>query len=139
MSEEAWTWCVRAAGAFHFVTVALAHLTPIPAGWEENLARLPEVHRRFAVAQNVFIGGVMVFGGLVSLLFARELVAGTPAARLLCAGIALWWGARLIVLPWLRVGPQLRTPWLRVGFAFLHAECAAFALGYGWLAWRNGS
>lgn len=137
MDDGFWVWGVRAAGAFHLITVALAHITPIPAGWEHNLARLPEVHRRFAVAQNVFIGATMAFGGIVSLLFAPELVAGGVAARVVCAGIALWWGARLIVLPWLRVWPELRTPLLRAGFVVLHVECAASALAYGWLAMRG--
>lgn len=138
MDDALWIGGVRAAGGLHLVTVALAHVTPIPAGWEQNLARLPEVHRRFAVAQNVFIGGVMVFAGLVSLLFAPELVSGTTSARIVCAGIAIWWGARLVVLPWLRVGAELRGPMMRVGFALLHAECAAFAVLYGWLALRGG-
>jgi hypothetical protein len=137
MSDELWILGVRAAGAFHLVTVALAHFTPIPPGWDENLARLPEVHRRFAIAQNVFIGATMVFGGIVSLLFAPELVAGSTTARIVCAGIALWWGCRLAVLPWLRVWPELRTTLLRAGFVLLHAECATFALAYGWLALRG--
>ena len=136
MNDAAWIWGVRAAGIFHVVTVAMAHFTPIPAGWEENLTRLPDVHRRFAIAQNIFIGGVMLFAGIVSVLFAPELVSGEMGARIVCAGIALWWGARLGVLPWLRVGPELRTAVLRVGFALLHAECATFALVYGWLALR---
>lgn len=137
MSDDVWILGVRAAGAFHLITVALAHFTPIPPNWDENLARLPEVHRRFAVAQNVFIGAVMVFAGVVSLGFARELVSGTSMARVICAGIALWWGGRLLVLPWLRVRPELGTPWLRAGFMLLHAECACFAAAYGWLAVRS--
>jgi hypothetical protein len=92
------------------------------------------VHRRFAVAQNFAVGATIAFCGLVSLCFAQELTAGTVSARVLCAGLGLWWGGRLIILPWLRVWPHLRTRWLRVGFVLLHAECAAFALGYGWLA-----
>jgi hypothetical protein len=137
MSDEAWIWGVRTAGVFHLVTVALAHFTPIPADWDENRARLPAVHRRFAVAQNVFIGAAMVFAGVISLVFARELAAGTTAARIICAAIALWWGGRLVVLPWLGVGSELRTPLLRFGFVVLHAECAIFALAYGWLALRG--
>src|SRR5688572_33273667 len=105
MSDAFWTWGVRVAGGLHLLTVTLAHFTPIPAGWDENLRTLPDVHRRFAIAQNVFIGGVMIFAGIVSLLFAPELVSGVATARIVCAGIALWWGARLVVLPWLRVGP----------------------------------
>ena len=137
MSDDVLLWGVRLAGVFHFVTVALAHFTPIPAGWDENLARLPEVHRRFAIAQNVFIGTTMVFAGLVSVWFADELLAGTTAGRILCAGIALWWGGRLAVLPWLKVTPELTTPLLRGGFVLLHAECASFAALYGWLAVRS--
>jgi hypothetical protein len=137
MTNEMWVLGMRSAGAAQLLTVVLAMFTPIPAGWEQNLARLPEVHRRFAVAQNVFIGGVMVFGGLVSLFFAPVLVAGETGARIVCAGIALWWGARLIVLPWLRVGPELRSFVLRAGFVLLHAECAIFAVAYGWLALRR--
>ena len=136
MDDAFWIAGLKAAGAFHFVTVGLALLTPIPAGWDENLARLPEVHRRFAVAQNVFIGAIMLVAGAVSFTFAPELVTGTALARVICGVIALWWVARLAVLPWLRVWPELRTPLLRGGFVLLHAQCAIFAGVYGWLALR---
>src|SRR5262245_16299641 len=124
MSEDAWIWGVRLAGGFHFVTVALAYFTPIPANWDDNLARLPEVHRRFAIAQNTFIGITMLVAGLVSLLLAPELVTGVLLARVICGVIALWWAGRLVVLPWLRVGPELKTPLLRIGFGLLHLQCA---------------
>ena len=137
MSDDVWINAVRTAGVLHFTTVAMAHFTPIPADWDRNLAGLPDVHRRFAIAQNVFIGATMVFAGLVSLLAAPELVSGTRLARLACAGIACWWGGRLFVLPWLRVWPELKSNFLRFGFVLLHLECASFALGYGWLAVRR--
>jgi hypothetical protein len=137
MDDSFWIWGVRAAGIGHFVTVVLAHFTPIPPGWDENLARLPGVHRRFAVAQNVFIGLTMVFGGVVCGLFAPELVSGSTGGRIVCAAIALWWGGRLVVLPWLRVWPELRGAMLRAGFVVLHMECAIFTAAYGWLATRG--
>jgi hypothetical protein len=136
MDDAFWIWGVRAAGIGHFVTVVLAHFTPIPPGWDENLARLPEVHRRFAFAQNVFIGLTMVLGGVVSVLFAPELVSGSTGGRIVCAAIALWWGGRLVVLPWLRVWPELSGALLRAGFVVLHIECAIFTVVYGWLALR---
>lgn len=136
MDHSLWLWGVRAAGVCHFVTLVLACFTPIPPHWEKNLAMLPEVHRRFAVAQNVFIGAVIAFCGLVSLFFAPELIAGTTAGRILCAGIALWWGGRLVVLPWLGAHRHLATRRLRIGFAALLAECAIFAAGFGWLTVR---
>lgn len=137
MSDDAWIWGLRTAGVFHFITVALAHFTPIPANWDENIARLPEVHRRFAIAQNAFIGATMIVAGALSLFLARELVSGSVLARAVCGAIALWWGGRLVVLPWLRVRAELSTPLLRAGFVFLHFECASFAAAYGWLAIRG--
>jgi hypothetical protein len=129
---------VRAAGFFHFVTLGLACFTPIPPDWEQNLAKLPVIHRRFAVAQNVSIGAMIAILGLFSLGFAPELVDGTPLARAVCGAISLFWGGRLCVLPWLGVRPALTTPWLKLGYTLLLAECAIYALAYGWLMLRAG-
>jgi hypothetical protein len=136
MDPQMWVQCVRVAGVFHFVTLGLACITPIPPDWERNLALLPEVHRRFAIAQNVFIGAVIAAGGIVSVLFAPLLVEGSTLARVICGGIALWWGGRLVVLPWLGAHRHLTTSFLRVGYGLLLAECALYAAGYGYLALR---
>jgi len=127
---------VRLAGAFHFVTLVLACFTPIPPDWERNLAALPPIHRRFAIAQNTSIGATIAVLGLFSLCLAPELVAGTPLARAVCAATALFWGGRLGVLPWLGVRPTLTTPWLKLGYALLLAECAIYAAAYLYLAVR---
>ena len=133
---QLWILGLRVAGALHLVTLVLACFTPIPPNWDENLARLPEVHRRFAIAQNIFIGGVIAICGLLSLALAPLLVTGSILARAICLSIALWWFARLIVLPWLGAHRHLSTPLLRVGFALLLTECASFSAAYGWLAFR---
>lgn len=127
---------VRAAGVLHFVTLTAASFTPIPPNWDENLALLPQIHRRFAVAQNAFIGATIAFAGIVCLIFARDLVAGAPLARIVSGGIALLWGGRLVILPWLGVGPHLTKAWQRIGFALLVSECAIYACAFGWLALR---
>lgn len=129
---------VRAAGALHFVTLTLACFTPIPPDWDKNLAALPPIHRRFSVAQNVSIGAMIAVLGLFSLVFAADLVAGTPLARAVCGATALFWGGRLCVLPWLGVRPALATPLLKLGYALLIAECATYTFAYGWLAGRSG-
>jgi hypothetical protein len=127
---------VRLAGGFHFVTLVLACFTPIPPDWEANLARLPPMHRRFSLAQNVSIGAMIAVLGLFSLGFAPELVRGTPLARAVCGATALFWGGRLCVLPWLGVRPALTTTMLRLGYTLLLLECVTYALAYGWLAVR---
>jgi hypothetical protein len=118
------------------VTLVLAWFTPVPPDWEANLARLPEMHRRFAVAQNLFIGAVLAFLGLVSLLAAPLLLDGSPLARVLCGATALWWGGRLVVLPWLGAWRHLDTRLLRVGYRLLLTECVVMTVGYGYLALR---
>jgi hypothetical protein len=136
MADSFWIHAVQAAGGLHLVTLALAIRTPIPPDWEDNLAKLPPVHRRFALVQNAYIGLAIAALGLLSLFCAPELVSGTPLPRAVCGGIALFWGGRGALLPWLDVRPWLTTVWLKLGYACLTAECAGFALLFGWLAVR---
>lgn len=137
MSDDLWILGLRAAGVFHFVTLAVACFTPIPPDWDKNLAQLPVTHRRFALAQNAFIGATLAVAGLISLLFAPLLVGGETGARIICACIALWWGGRVVVLQWLDVRRHLKAAWLRIGFILLQLECLTFACAYGWLAARG--
>ncbi len=136
MSADLWLLGLRVAGLLHVVTFGLAWVTPIPRDWDAGLAALSPVHRRFAIAQNAAIGAVLLFFGYVSLFHASVLLEGSTAGRLLAAGAALWWGGRLVLLPWLGVRGELSSPWLRIGFALLCAQCAIYGLAYGWLAWR---
>ena len=53
MSDSLLILGVRVAGGFHFATLVLACFTPIPPDWDTNLAKLPLIHRRFAVAGGV--------------------------------------------------------------------------------------
>lgn len=139
MSESSWVLGVRIAGCLHFVTLTFACFTPIPPDWDANLAKLPLIHRRFAVAQNFSIGAMIVILGLFSLLFAPVLVSGLPLARAVCGVTALFWGGRALVLPWLNVRSALTTRALRLGYALLLVECTVYALAYGWLAMRPAS
>jgi len=128
---------VRVAGVAHFVTLISACFTPIPPNWETTLASMPDIHRRFAIAQNFSIGAFIAILGVLSIGFARELTAGEPLARAVCAVTALFWGGRLIVLPWLRVRPALVSRWLRIGYLLLICECGIYTVAYGWLAVRK--
>lgn len=136
MSDSIWILGLRLAGCFHFVTLALACFTPIPPDWEKNLAALPAIHRRFAIAQNASIGLTIAVLGLFSVFLARDLVGGAATARAICGATALFWGGRLCVLPWLGVRPTLASAALKFGYALLMLECGIFAIAYGWLALR---
>ncbi len=136
MSDSLLILGVRLAGVFHFVTLILACFTPIPPDWDKNLAALPPIHRRFAIAQNVSIGATIAVFGLISLLLAPDLVAGSRLARVLCGATALFWGGRLCVLPWLGVRPALTSPLFKAGYFLLLVECSLYAGLYGYLALR---
>jgi hypothetical protein len=137
MNNSQLQWAVQCAGLLHFATLALACFTPIPPDWQANLAKLPLVHRRFAIAQNITIGAVIAALGLFSLFFAQEMVLGLPIARAVCFATALFWGGRMLVLPWLRAHTCLTTPVLKVGYGLLLLECATYAVAYSWLGARS--
>ena len=137
MSDSFWILGVRLAGIFHFVTLAFACATPIPPGWEKNLAALPTLHRRFSIAQNISIGAVIAVLGLFSLCFAHDLVGGSSLARAVCGATAFFWGGRAVVIPWIGVAPALKTPLLRIGFTLLITECVIYAVAYAYLAVRS--
>jgi hypothetical protein len=132
-------WAIQCAGCLHFVTLAFAYFTPIPPDWDDNLMKLPLIHRRFAIAQNISIGAIIATLGLFSLLFSQEMVHGIPIARAVCFTTALFWGGRLIVLPWLKAHTCLPTPFLKIGYALLLLECVTYAVTYSWLGARNPS
>ncbi len=134
IANNALIFGVRLAGALHFVTLTLACCTPIPPDWEKNLEKLPLIHRRFSIAQNISIGATIAVLGLFSLCFAPELVSGAPLARAICGATALFWGGRFGVLPWLGVRPTLTHTALKIGYSLLLLECATYALAYGYLA-----
>jgi hypothetical protein len=137
MNDSQVQWAVQCAGCLHFVTLALACFTPIPPDWDANLMKLPLVHRRFAIAQNVSIGAMIATLGLFSLFFSEDMVRGLPIARAVCFTTALFWGGRLMVLPWLKAHTCLPTPLLKIGYAFLLLECATFTVAYSWLGARH--
>jgi hypothetical protein len=130
-------WAIQCAGGLHFVTLALACFTPIPPDWDTNLMKLPLVHRRFAIAQNISIGAMIAILGLFSLLFSQDMVRGLPIARAVCFTTALFWGGRLILLPWLNAHTCLPTLGLKIGYALLLLECATYAVAYSWLGVRS--
>jgi len=64
-------------------------------------------------------------------------VRGLPMARAVCFTTALFWGGRLILLPWLKAHTCLPTPILNVGYGFLLLECAGYAVAYSRLGARH--
>jgi hypothetical protein len=57
--------------------------------------------------------------GLICIVNAHELAAGSHLARSLCIYIAIFWGVRLVLQTQLDVKPHLVTWWLTAGYYLL--------------------
>ena len=64
--------------------------------WKEDLKGLSLINRQMMYVHAFFIG-LVVFGiGILSFFFSEELIQ-TKLGRLVCLGLAVFWGIRLIV------------------------------------------
>lgn len=104
--------------------------------FQDEFARLSPIVRDIARAHHAYIIGVLVFAGLLCLLFAPELASGSPLGAFLSAGLALFWSVR-VALQLLRYDPAVRRRFrladvlftlVAAGLAALFATTAAFSL-----------
>src|SRR5687768_16989421 len=65
--------------------------------WGEELKRLSLLNRQVVVVHAVFIGLITGLLGLMSVVYARELLERTPVARSVVIGLGVFWGARFLV------------------------------------------
>lgn len=130
------TLLVRLAGLAHLISLTAMYYAPINLRWDEELARLPRLLRQMCNVYQAYTGATIAALGLVSLFCAPDLVSGTPLARAVCAYIALFWGARLVLQRTYNFAPHLKTTLLRLGYHALTALFTAFTAFYGWLALR---
>lgn len=75
--------------------------------FDDEFARLSPLVRDIVRAHHAYVAGVLVAAGLLCLFFPRELASGTPLGAFLSGGLALFWGARL-VLQLVRYDPAVR-------------------------------
>lgn len=121
--------CLLTAGA------AMQHVT----GMRTEVSRLSPFHRQLFWVYLAFIGLVLAGFGVITLLNAGELAAGSSLARGLCGFIALFWGIRLGVQFFvLDVRPYLKNGWLKLGYHALTGVFIYLAVVYAWAAWGRG-
>jgi hypothetical protein len=88
---------LRIAGLLLLGLSASHAFFPGRLGWKEDLARLTPLNRQIFLVHTFFIVLVVTMMGILSLAFAGELLAPSPLARVVLAGLTLFWGARLVV------------------------------------------
>ena len=125
------TWLII-GGVLHFVILIASGLTPRLLDWRTNLATLHPFLRRLFWVYGSFIVLVIVSFGTLTVLRADELASSIPLARAVCAIIALFWLARLLVQFFVfDARPFLTTTFRRVGFHGLTFLFSALVFIYG--------
>ena len=88
---------LQLAAALQLSILVASALVPRIFDWRKNLAALDPFLRRLFWVYGVFIVMVIIAFAALTLLNAAAMAQGEPVARSLCAFIAIFWAARLLV------------------------------------------
>jgi hypothetical protein len=111
-------------------------LVPLRLDWHRSLAGLPPLIRQLFWVYGGYVVLSITSLGVICILNAAELAAGSGLARAFCAYVTVFWGIRLCLQPVLAAGPFLTTWWLRGGYHSLTALFVSFILVMGWAAFH---
>ena len=84
------------AGFAQLGIAATSLAIPRLLGWPEQLARVEKLTRRIFWTYGGYVLGAHVWFSAVSIVWAGELLRGTPLAALVTGLIATWWGVRVV-------------------------------------------
>lgn len=122
-------------GILHFGILLASAMVPKVLDWKGSLEKLDGLSRQIVWVHGIFIVIVIIAFGLLSVLYAGELVAGTPLARGMCLFVSFFWGARLIVLfVVFDARPYLKTTFLKAGYHGLTVVFFYHTAVYGYAA-----
>ena len=80
------------------VTLVLASIAiPRCLEWNKGLAGLSNLLRQMFWTYAIYITGIHLFAGIVSLCAASELLNGSFVSTAVCILMAVWWGARIVI------------------------------------------
>ena len=122
-------------GVFHLGTLLASAQVPRELRFSKELAKVSPLLRQWILVAGGYIVYNLTAFGVISLAFAPALASGAPLARALCAYIALFWLARLLIQLFVfDAKPFLRTRFLRWGYHGLTLVFVYHSLVYGFAA-----
>ncbi|HWB09830.1 MAG TPA: hypothetical protein VG826_11410 [Pirellulales bacterium] len=124
-----------AGGAIQLGILIASALVPGTLNWRKELGQLPRLSRQLIWVHGGYIVLIIAAMGLLSLFEASQLAEGDVLARSICAFVAVFWSARLII-QWalFDARPYLANRMLRLGYHGLTLAFACLTVIYGWLA-----
>lgn len=124
------------AGIGQLSVLIASALVPLKLDWKTSLRELPLLHRQLFWVYGSYVVLSIVSLGLISLICADELAAGTRLARAFCLYAALFWGIRLSLQPFLAANEFKTTWWLKAGYHVLTVLFASFTALFAYAALR---
>jgi hypothetical protein len=126
---------LQVAGALQLSILIASAQVPRVLDWRRNLAGLNPFLRKLFWVYGAFIVLVIIAFVTLTFLHAGAMAAGEPVARSLCAFIAVFWAARLVVqLAVFDTRPFLTNWFYTLGYHALTVIFAALVCIYGWAA-----
>jgi hypothetical protein len=124
------------AGCAQLCVLIASFLVPLQLKWTTSLAVLPRLHRQLYWVYGGYIVLAIVANGVICIISAEELAAGSRLARCVCGNLAVFWGVRLSLQTVLDVKEQLTAWWLHAGYHLLTLLFASFTALFTFAALR---
>ena len=126
---------LRLGGFLQLAVLTAAALVPKVLDWKRSLAPLSEFLRKMFWVYGAFIAMTIIAFGTLSVAHAGALADGSPLARSVCAVIAVFWGARLLIQIFVfDIRPLKVHALLQVGYHGLTAVFTYLAAIFGYAA-----
>ena len=127
---------ILVGGVLHFLTLVASAMVPKTLDWKGELQKLIPFLRTLFWVYGVFIVLTILALGVISIVNYRAMAAGERLeARSICAFIAIFWGARLVVqLFFFDAGEYLTNWFLKAGYHALTLTFIYQAMAYGYCA-----
>jgi len=122
------------AGCAQLCVLIASSLVPLRLKWTTSLEVLPRLHRQLYWVYGGYVVLAIVANGVICIINAEELAAGSRLARCVCVYVAVFWGVRLSLQTGLDVKEQLTTWWLHAGYHLLTLLFAAFTALFAYAA-----
>jgi hypothetical protein len=124
------------AGCGQLCVLIASFLVPLRLKWATSLDVLPRLHRQLYWVYGGYVVLAIVANGLICIINAEELAAGSRLARCVCGYLAVFWGVRLSLQTVLDVKEQLTAWWLHAGYHLLTLLFAGFTAFFAFAALR---
>ncbi|MGL6075515.1 MAG: hypothetical protein ACRC8S_15280 [Fimbriiglobus sp.] len=127
---------VRTLAGLQLSILVASSLVPFRLDWKRELASLPKLHYQMYFIYGAYVVLNILGFGILELVYAEEIAAGSGLARAVCGFIALFWGIRLCLQPVLDAKPYLTAWWLKLGYHTLTVWFILITLGHLYLTFK---